>query len=124
MDEGIREEFQILNEYSEELKKALISKASIYVYRLLKIADHITLCNHLAKKTESENHIIHTSSYFWKKCVERWIEYKKVDPKSTIQLQSKKTWEEVITKDDQRFLKALRITAEIPNPDNNEDDCP
>lgn len=121
-DEEPREEFQILSVYSEELRKALISKVSIYVYDLLKIADHITLCDHLADKTEPEKNILNTSSYFWGKCAERWIKYK-VDPKSTIRLQSEKTWEEVITKDDQRFLSSLRITAKIPNQDNNEDNC-
>lgn len=90
MDEELREEFQILNGYREELKKALISKVSIYVYQLLKIADHITLCDHLANKTESEKNILNTSSYFWGKCAERWIKYK-VDPKSTVRLQSEKT---------------------------------
>lgn len=121
MNEELREEFQILNGYSEELKKALTAKLPMYVYQLLKIADHITLCDHLAKKTESEKAILYTSSHYWGKCAERWIKYK-IDQKNTSRSLLKKTWEEVITKDDKRFLRELRITVGISSPNNNEDD--
>ncbi|MDO8496116.1 MAG: hypothetical protein Q7S43_01540 [bacterium] len=103
-DDTLREELQILNGYCEELKKALVTGQVISPYRLLIIADHITLCDHLVQ-SRFEKVIVSWTLSYWEKCAKQWMRQKinKMDSK----INPQKNWEVMITKEDEEFLKNL-----------------
>jgi len=122
-EEDVREEFQILHDYSEELKRVLTMKTPLTVRRLPEIIEHITLCDHLPNKTGSEKNILSASVYYWEKCAEQWLKHR-LGRKKDAGSQTQKTWEEMISQDDHKFLKRLYSGKETrtPSSNNNEDD--
>ena len=112
MGDELREELQILNGYREELKNALKIERSVSPYRLLTIADHITLCDHLVK-SRFEKVLVLSALSDWEKCAKQWIK-QKVDQRNSISPEPSKKLEEEMTENDKRFLKSLRIAADYP----------
>lgn len=104
MADELREELQILNSYCDELKNALATGRAISPYRLLTIADHITLCDHLVE-SRFERVLVSLTSSYWEKCAKQWMKQKidRMDNK----VNPKKKWAEMITRDDEEFLKHL-----------------
>lgn len=124
MYEELREEFQILNSYGEELRRALVRKVCVAIYRLLEIADHTTVCDHIAK-TETEKNILRTTAHYWEKCAEQWVKNKldrteAVQSIKSIKTQSLEMQREEITKNDKLFLSSLGISTDIPVSDNED----
>lgn len=124
LDDEVREEFQILHGYSEELKRVLVMKVLLAVYRLLEIADHKTLCDHLANKTIAEKTILSTLDYYWEKCAEQWVKNRLDRGKTfqSVQSQTSNKLEKEITENDKRFLRSLWIAADVLEPPENDDD--
>lgn len=121
MTDECRKEFKRLNGYRYELQQTLTTETTMPIRRLLKIADHIKVCDYLSQ-TSFEKELISTSVYYWEQCAKQWIK-NKVDQKNAVQPQPRKTWEEVITKNDEAFLRQLYAGKEpkTPSPNNNKD---
>lgn len=126
MADELREEFQYLGSYYSELRTALNTKILMPLPGLLKIADHIRLCDHLAK-TEAEKHLVYITTYYWENCAKQWIEQREkriamkmqqTERKSNIQQsEPRKKWEEMITKSDERLLRSMQIDPGTKKPE-------
>lgn len=104
MGDELREELQILNSYCDELKNALVTGRAISPYRLLIIADHITLCDHLVQ-SRFEMVLVVLTLFYWEKCAKQWLKQK--TDKIDMEANPKRDWGKMITKEDEEFLKNL-----------------
>lgn len=139
--------FVILENYGKELKRIVNLEKTIKASHLLDVRRHMKICDRITQ-TNMQKVILFTTHHYWLECRKRWLKnnpdanVNKIIP--TIELRTeqfhtksptmaltiitksnkpRQSWEECLTKDDEKFLKDFYAgnLPEAPSQDGEDD---